>query len=153
MLAAWGWVPGLAVGTGPGTVLPSPPSAPLTFKDGTALALSCMADYGGPVFPFLAVGGYKGKPGGPGEPSKGVRWGKGSGQEGGNSDGFLLPGGGQAWEGHGATDLARLPASPSLPRSSGLCLGSHVLPLAERGKWGGGLDKDLNMEGWGGEQG
>ncbi|XP_047550697.1 NPC1-like intracellular cholesterol transporter 1 [Lutra lutra] len=36
-------------------------NAPLTFKDGTALALSCMADYGGPVFPFLAVGGYKGK--------------------------------------------------------------------------------------------
>ncbi|XP_027951222.1 NPC1-like intracellular cholesterol transporter 1 [Eumetopias jubatus] len=36
-------------------------NAPLTFKDGTALALSCIADYGGPVFPFLAVGGYKGK--------------------------------------------------------------------------------------------
>ncbi|XP_054427272.1 NPC1-like intracellular cholesterol transporter 1 isoform X2 [Pteronotus mesoamericanus] len=36
-------------------------NAPLTFKDGTALALSCMADYGAPVFPFLAVGGYKGK--------------------------------------------------------------------------------------------
>ncbi|XP_066210371.1 NPC1-like intracellular cholesterol transporter 1 [Saccopteryx leptura] len=35
-------------------------NAPLTFKDGTALALSCMADYGAPVFPFLAVGGYKG---------------------------------------------------------------------------------------------
>ncbi|XP_025778875.1 NPC1-like intracellular cholesterol transporter 1 [Puma concolor] len=34
-------------------------NAPLTFKDGTALALSCMADYGGPVFPFLAVGGYR----------------------------------------------------------------------------------------------
>ncbi|KAF5916836.1 hypothetical protein HPG69_012195 [Diceros bicornis minor] len=29
--------------------------------DGTALALSCMADYGTPVFPFLAIGGYKGK--------------------------------------------------------------------------------------------
>lgn len=38
-----------------------PYSAPLTFKDGTALALSCMADYGAPVFPFLAVGGYQGK--------------------------------------------------------------------------------------------
>lgn len=38
-------------------------SAPLTFKDGTTLALSCMADYGAPVFPFLAVGGYKGKRG------------------------------------------------------------------------------------------
>nr|XP_039317963.1 NPC1-like intracellular cholesterol transporter 1 isoform X1 [Saimiri boliviensis boliviensis] len=36
-------------------------NAPLTFKDGTTLALSCMADYGAPVFPFLAVGGYKGK--------------------------------------------------------------------------------------------
>ncbi|XP_006166081.2 NPC1-like intracellular cholesterol transporter 1 isoform X2 [Tupaia chinensis] len=36
-------------------------NAPLTFKDGTALALSCMADYGAPVFPFLAIGGYKGK--------------------------------------------------------------------------------------------
>ncbi|KAM9216146.1 NPC1-like intracellular cholesterol transporter 1 [Dugong dugon] len=36
-------------------------NAPLTFKDGTALGLSCMADYGAPVFPFLAVGGYKGK--------------------------------------------------------------------------------------------
>ncbi|XP_053510806.1 NPC1-like intracellular cholesterol transporter 1 isoform X2 [Artibeus jamaicensis] len=35
-------------------------NAPLTFKDGTALGLSCMADYGAPVFPFLAVGGYKG---------------------------------------------------------------------------------------------
>ncbi|XP_023603239.1 LOW QUALITY PROTEIN: Niemann-Pick C1-like protein 1 [Myotis lucifugus] len=35
-------------------------SPPLTFKDGTALALSCMADYGAPVFPFLAVGGYEG---------------------------------------------------------------------------------------------
>lgn len=38
-----------------------PSSAPLTFKDGTALALSCIADYGAPVFPFLAVGGYQGK--------------------------------------------------------------------------------------------
>ncbi|KAM6156387.1 NPC1-like intracellular cholesterol transporter 1 [Erethizon dorsatum] len=36
-------------------------NAPLTFKDGTALALSCMADYGAPVFPFLAIGGYQGK--------------------------------------------------------------------------------------------
>lgn len=36
-------------------------NAPLTFRDGTTLALSCMADYGAPVFPFLAVGGYKGK--------------------------------------------------------------------------------------------
>ncbi|XP_012618819.2 NPC1-like intracellular cholesterol transporter 1 [Microcebus murinus] len=36
-------------------------NAPLTFKDGTTLALSCMADYGAPIFPFLAVGGYKGK--------------------------------------------------------------------------------------------
>ncbi|XP_004630599.1 Niemann-Pick C1-like protein 1 [Octodon degus] len=36
-------------------------NSPLTFKDGTTLALSCMADYGAPVFPFLAIGGYKGK--------------------------------------------------------------------------------------------
>ncbi|XP_006832319.1 PREDICTED: niemann-Pick C1-like protein 1 [Chrysochloris asiatica] len=36
-------------------------NAPLTFKDGTSLGLSCMADYGAPIFPFLAVGGYKGK--------------------------------------------------------------------------------------------
>lgn len=49
------------VGVGSGKVLSSPNSAPLTYKDGTALALSCMADYGAPVFPFLAVGGYKGK--------------------------------------------------------------------------------------------
>uniref|UniRef100_A0A673HJC5 NPC1 like intracellular cholesterol transporter 1 n=1 Tax=Sinocyclocheilus rhinocerous TaxID=307959 RepID=A0A673HJC5_9TELE len=31
----------------------------LSFKDITALGMSCMADYGGPVFPFLAVGGYE----------------------------------------------------------------------------------------------
>ncbi|XP_001379744.3 NPC1-like intracellular cholesterol transporter 1 [Monodelphis domestica] len=36
-------------------------NSPLTFKDGTTLALSCMADYGAPVFPFLAVGGYTGQ--------------------------------------------------------------------------------------------
>ncbi|XP_040820763.1 NPC1-like intracellular cholesterol transporter 1 isoform X2 [Ochotona curzoniae] len=36
-------------------------NAPLTFQDGTALALSCIADYGAPVFPFLAVGGYDGE--------------------------------------------------------------------------------------------
>ncbi|XP_055969411.1 NPC1-like intracellular cholesterol transporter 1 [Sorex fumeus] len=36
-------------------------NSPLSFKDVTKLALSCMADYGAPVFPFLAVGGYKGK--------------------------------------------------------------------------------------------
>lgn len=33
--------------------------SPLSFKDITALNLSCMADYGAPVFPFLAVGGYE----------------------------------------------------------------------------------------------
>uniref|UniRef100_A0A672JP61 NPC1 like intracellular cholesterol transporter 1 n=1 Tax=Salarias fasciatus TaxID=181472 RepID=A0A672JP61_SALFA len=32
--------------------------SPLSFKDITDLGLSCMADYGAPVFPFLAVGGY-----------------------------------------------------------------------------------------------
>lgn len=51
----------MVVGVGSGKVLFSPTSAPLTYKDGTALALSCMADYGAPIFPFLAVGGYKGK--------------------------------------------------------------------------------------------
>ncbi|XP_077379017.1 NPC1-like intracellular cholesterol transporter 1 [Festucalex cinctus] len=35
-------------------------NSPLSFKDITDLGLSCMADYGAPVFPFLAVGGYKG---------------------------------------------------------------------------------------------
>ncbi|XP_028655809.2 NPC1-like intracellular cholesterol transporter 1 [Erpetoichthys calabaricus] len=34
-------------------------NSPLTFKDTTGLGLSCMADYGAPVFPFLAVGGYE----------------------------------------------------------------------------------------------
>ncbi|XP_073767089.1 NPC1-like intracellular cholesterol transporter 1 isoform X1 [Danio rerio] len=33
-------------------------NSPLSFKDITALGMSCMSDYGGPVFPFLAVGGY-----------------------------------------------------------------------------------------------
>uniref|UniRef100_A0A8C0H578 NPC1 like intracellular cholesterol transporter 1 n=1 Tax=Chelonoidis abingdonii TaxID=106734 RepID=A0A8C0H578_CHEAB len=35
--------------------------SPLSFKDITNLQLSCMADYGAPVFPFLAVGGYTGE--------------------------------------------------------------------------------------------
>lgn len=35
------------------------PSSPLSFKDITDLGMSCMADYGAPVFPFLAVGGYQ----------------------------------------------------------------------------------------------
>lgn len=33
-------------------------NSPLSFKDITDLGMSCMADYGAPVFPFLAVGGY-----------------------------------------------------------------------------------------------
>ncbi|KAK2513098.1 hypothetical protein Q9233_015728, partial [Columba guinea] len=33
-------------------------NSPLSFKDITALELSCMAEYGGPVFPYIAVGGY-----------------------------------------------------------------------------------------------
>ncbi|XP_072289389.1 NPC1-like intracellular cholesterol transporter 1 [Eucyclogobius newberryi] len=33
-------------------------NSPLSFKDITELGMSCMADYGAPVFPFLAVGGY-----------------------------------------------------------------------------------------------
>ncbi|NXW83427.1 NPCL1 protein, partial [Alopecoenas beccarii] len=35
-------------------------NSPLSFKDITALELSCMAEYGGPVFPYIAVGGYPG---------------------------------------------------------------------------------------------
>ncbi|MBN3319307.1 NPCL1 protein, partial [Atractosteus spatula] len=35
-------------------------NSPLSFQDVTDLSLSCMADYGAPVFPFLAVGGYEG---------------------------------------------------------------------------------------------
>ncbi|KAK0137535.1 NPC1-like intracellular cholesterol transporter 1 [Merluccius polli] len=34
-------------------------NSPLSFKDITGLDMSCMADYGAPVFPFLAVGGYE----------------------------------------------------------------------------------------------
>ncbi|XP_032085519.1 NPC1-like intracellular cholesterol transporter 1 [Thamnophis elegans] len=34
--------------------------SPSSFQDITELKLSCMADYGAPVFPFLAVGGYPG---------------------------------------------------------------------------------------------
>ncbi|TKS79031.1 Niemann-Pick C1-like protein 1 [Collichthys lucidus] len=34
-------------------------NSPLSFKDITDLGMSCMADYGAPVFSFLAVGGYK----------------------------------------------------------------------------------------------
>uniref|UniRef100_A0A672Y746 NPC1 like intracellular cholesterol transporter 1 n=1 Tax=Sphaeramia orbicularis TaxID=375764 RepID=A0A672Y746_9TELE len=34
-------------------------NSPLSFKDITDLGMSCMADYGAPVFPFLAVGGYQ----------------------------------------------------------------------------------------------
>ncbi|OPJ86935.1 Niemann-Pick C1-like protein 1 [Patagioenas fasciata monilis] len=33
-------------------------NSPLSFKDITALELSCMAEYGGPVFPYIAMGGY-----------------------------------------------------------------------------------------------
>nr|XP_015827693.2 NPC1-like intracellular cholesterol transporter 1 [Nothobranchius furzeri] len=33
-------------------------NSPLSFKDITDLGMSCMADYGAPVFSFLAVGGY-----------------------------------------------------------------------------------------------
>ncbi|XP_058676065.1 NPC1-like intracellular cholesterol transporter 1 [Ammospiza caudacuta] len=34
-------------------------NSPLSFKDITALELSCMAEYGGPVFPYIALGGYR----------------------------------------------------------------------------------------------
>uniref|UniRef100_A0A8B9BJP9 NPC1 like intracellular cholesterol transporter 1 n=1 Tax=Anser brachyrhynchus TaxID=132585 RepID=A0A8B9BJP9_9AVES len=33
-------------------------NSPLSFKDITSLELSCMAEYGGPVFPYIALGGY-----------------------------------------------------------------------------------------------
>uniref|UniRef100_A0A8B9R6N4 NPC1 like intracellular cholesterol transporter 1 n=1 Tax=Anas platyrhynchos TaxID=8839 RepID=A0A8B9R6N4_ANAPL len=33
-------------------------NSPLSFKDITTLELSCMAEYGGPVFPYIALGGY-----------------------------------------------------------------------------------------------
>ncbi|XP_048474448.1 LOW QUALITY PROTEIN: NPC1-like intracellular cholesterol transporter 1 [Rhincodon typus] len=36
-------------------------NSPLSFKDSTELGMSCIADYGAPVFPFLAVGGYQGE--------------------------------------------------------------------------------------------
>uniref|UniRef100_A0A8B9FQG5 NPCL1 protein n=1 Tax=Amazona collaria TaxID=241587 RepID=A0A8B9FQG5_9PSIT len=36
-------------------------NSPLSFKDITALELSCMAEYGGPVFPYIAFGGYTGE--------------------------------------------------------------------------------------------
>uniref|UniRef100_A0A8V5GK65 Uncharacterized protein n=1 Tax=Melopsittacus undulatus TaxID=13146 RepID=A0A8V5GK65_MELUD len=35
-------------------------NSPLSFKDITALELSCTAEYGGPVFPYIALGGYTG---------------------------------------------------------------------------------------------
>uniref|UniRef100_A0A8C4QM20 NPC1 like intracellular cholesterol transporter 1 n=1 Tax=Eptatretus burgeri TaxID=7764 RepID=A0A8C4QM20_EPTBU len=36
-------------------------NSPLSFQDTTGLQMNCMADYGAPVFPFLAVGGYEGQ--------------------------------------------------------------------------------------------
>ncbi|KAI6058918.1 Niemann-Pick C1-like protein 1 [Aix galericulata] len=36
-------------------------NSPLSFKDITTLELSCMAEYGGPVFPYIALGGYPGE--------------------------------------------------------------------------------------------
>lgn len=53
---------GTAPADAPGPVATS---SPLSFKDITALELSCMAEYGGPVFPYIALGGYPGT-GGPG---------------------------------------------------------------------------------------
>ncbi|XP_032304739.1 NPC1-like intracellular cholesterol transporter 1 [Coturnix japonica] len=35
-------------------------NSPLSFMDITALEMSCMASYGGPVFPYIAFGGYPG---------------------------------------------------------------------------------------------
>lgn len=45
--------------TFPSLVPSLPSSSPLSFKDITDLGMSCMADYGAPVFSFLAVGGYE----------------------------------------------------------------------------------------------
>ena len=77
----------MVVGVGSGKVLFSPTSAPLTYKDGTALALSCMADYGAPIFPFLAVGGYKGKLRPPQEASEWTYGGRSHGQKDGSGHG------------------------------------------------------------------
>lgn len=112
---------------------PSAPSAPLTFKDGTALALSCMADYGGPVFPFLAVGGYKGKLGVPGEPTRGILGARGWEVICGGQGFFLLWG------------LLLLPPLSApffiswILRFSCFVPGPTALLLAERGKWSIGV--------------
>lgn len=60
----------VGVGSGKGPFLSQ--QCPLTYKDGTALALSCMADYGAPAFPFLAVGATKVAPDPPQEASEGT---------------------------------------------------------------------------------
>ena len=131
------------VGVGSGKVLSSPNSAPLTYKDGTALALSCMADYGAPVFPFLAVGGYKGKLRPPQEASEWTYGAGVMGKDGGGHGDVPLPGSGRVGGGlMGTADLPilhrfsvtycifRQPCSGSLA----LCLEPQVLPLTERGK-------------------
>ena len=101
---------------GSGKVRSSPSSAPLTYKDGTALALSCMADYGAPIFPFLAVGGYKGKLGGPREANEGTYGAGVKGRRMGVAKGFLPPEGGCR------------PAHPA----SFLCHPLHLLPALLR---------------------
>lgn len=112
-------------------VFPSPSSAPLTFKDGTALALSCMADYGAPVFPFLTIGGYKGKLSGSRGGQQGGIWGRSNGQEGGVVMGFLLPGVGLRGLQTCLSCLSLPPpaSSPVLLRSSGLVPGPKGLAL------------------------
>lgn len=96
-----------------------------------------MADYGAPVFPFLAVGGYKGKLGAPRGGHNGEH-----GQEVGVLLGFWLSGVaglvGAWWE---ATDLLVLPPFPATSfiffqgcsDSLVLCLGPQELPLGCRG--------------------
>ena len=66
--ALWGCVGlwGCRAARGPRTAQPAPQlphSSPLSFMDITALEMSCMAAYGGPVFPYIALGGYPGQGG------------------------------------------------------------------------------------------
>lgn len=60
---AWLWAVGGGgtPGAAPAHWCCVPTSSPLSFKDITTLELSCMAEYGGPVFPYIALGGYPGE--------------------------------------------------------------------------------------------
>lgn len=59
LVAGCGWWG--APGAAPAHWCRVPTSSPLSFKDITTLELSCMAEYGGPVFPYIALGGYPGE--------------------------------------------------------------------------------------------